>query len=123
MLPDQMRGVASGNAARPTARAVIPDAHPRTRGTGTQVGEGRHSSWRLATVGHDALVPRMRACADVRLTHLRHLVENGRVTRREDRGHPVRELQERGHGQAGRRLGLLGVRPWLVRRPDGTQAR
>ena len=28
VLPDRMRGVASGNAAGPTAWTVIPDAHP-----------------------------------------------------------------------------------------------
>lgn len=34
MLPDPMGGVASGNAARPTARAVIQDAHPSSTLTG-----------------------------------------------------------------------------------------
>ena len=34
MLPDPMGGVASGNAARPTACAAIPDAHPSSTPAG-----------------------------------------------------------------------------------------
>ena len=62
MLPDPMRGVASGNAARPTAWAAIPEAHPRTRGTGPS-----HIPYRRAGEAPATPKPwRPASCGDLR---------------------------------------------------------